>query len=73
MVTDLLDPEKAPDYCFLREFMSLHHWISLNGYSSSVISIKVCQENVNIFRKALFKSLTQTKEKLQKGQNIDSY
>jgi len=73
MVTDLLDSSKAPEYVFLREFMSLQHWDRLGGFSSKVISIKVCQEDVNIFRKALFKSLTQTKEKLQKGQNVDSY
>ena len=66
MTTNLLEDPAAQkqDYYFLREFLGIKHWQTLQPYESSITVITALQEDNYIFQEALQRSIDRTKEKL---------
>jgi len=72
MVKDLLDSVKAPEYYFLREFISTERYQSLPPFGSSIVLITVCPDDKFVFQNALKSSIMRTKEKLLNGLDISA-
>ncbi len=72
MVSDWMDENNSSDYYFLREFLSIKHMKKLLPFESCISGITVCQDDPEVFKKALTRSLERTKAKLSKGESIDS-
>lgn len=69
MSCDLLaeSPEDTQEYYFLQEFLTMHHWETLEPYTSSVKLITVCKEDKYVIERAVKSSIMRTKEKLAMG------